>query len=661
MHSVRPIFFGLSIGLMLLAGGLHLTAWAEITKAPFMLVSYGLLFCGCLGAWSCFPDGLRMVWKIVLIVGVSLLVRIGMTGVPVSDDVYRYLWEGKIVAAGESPYRYPADHPGYADYRDAYWEGVNHKDKLTAYPPFAELVFAAISSLFYTPWAFKVFFTIVDLCVIGVLIAMLKQYAMDIRNVLFYALNPLTLFAFAGEAHFDVLLIFAMLLSIWLAEQGRFVWAWFWLGVAIQIKIVAIVLLPLYLWRCQWQKGWIILIPLVIPSLFFVSTLPGFFQGVWHFGGLNTFNGPVHGPIVYMLDGDVFLATLLVIAMLGLLVVWAVWAIRPLTKAAHVSVGALVLLLPVVHYWYILWALPFVVLFPGVSWLVLSLTSGAYFVSVFSVEQGGEWMLPVWAMWFMWLPFLLFFAFELRIVLLRLFRRDSVWKKPETLAVVVPVLNEENRIKSCLIALQAMQSSPNEIIVCDGGSTDRTMSVAETMGAHVIASEPGRGIQIGAGVAQVSSDVVLIVHADCRCDESVSQQIMAVLGKNPDAVGGAVGQRFEASNAKLMIIEMLNDLRAALSGSSFGDQGQFFRVAALEKIGGYPACPLMEDVELSLRMKRAGRVVFIGSGIKNSARQWGRDFSRRVCLILKLVLLFHWNRLLRRDVTRTLYAKYYNR
>jgi len=106
---------------------------------------------------------------------------------------------------------------------------------------------------------------------------------------------------------------------------------------------------------------------------------------------------------------------------------------------------------------------------------------------------------------------------------------------------------------------------------------------------------------------------------------------------------------------------MLNDMRAAVGGSSFGDQGQFFRVAALEKMGGYPAYPLMEDVELSLRMKQAGRVVFLGEGIQNSARQWRQTFGERVRLIIKLIMLFHWNRFLRRDVTQELYTKYYNR
>lgn len=67
----------------------------------------------------------------------------------------------------------------------------------------------------------------------------------------------------------------------------------------------------------------------------------------------------------------------------------------------------------------------------------------------------------------------------------------------------------------------------------------------------------------------------------------------------------------------------------------------------------------MEDIELSLRMMQAGRVVLLDGGIQNSARQWGRDFLKRILLILKLVIVFRLSRLFNRDVTQKLYTIYY--
>jgi len=104
---------------------------------------------------------------------------------------------------------------------------------------------------------------------------------------------------------------------------------------------------------------------------------------------------------------------------------------------------------------------------------------------------------------------------------------------------------------------------------------------------------------------------------------------------------------------------MLNDARATLGGASFGDQGQFFRATAARNWGDFPDYPLMEDIELSLRMMQTGRVVLLGEGIQNSARQWNQDFIKRILLILKLVFVFRLSRLFNRDVTKKLYEMYY--
>jgi len=583
-----------------------------------------------------------------------------MLGMPVSDDVNRYLWEGKLVAAGESPYRFPAEHDYYAQYRDDYWADMNHKDKLTAYPPLVELIFALVNLIAYSPWAFKAVLIIADLLVIGVLIHFLSQYALPLQNVFLYALNPITLFAIAGEAHFDVLMMLAILLSLLFAKNKSYGWSWVWLGIAIQIKIIAVVLIPYYLWRCSWRHSVWLLVPLILPSLYFADTLTGMLQGLWAFGGTNAFNGPLHGPINYLLDGQTTRATGIVMMTFATLMLWVMLTVKTVMKAAFVLIAGLVLLSPVVHYWYVLWIVPFVVIYPALSWLLVSLSSGAYFMSTFAVQSGFEWSLPVWAMWVIWLPFLVVLLYELRMVLLRRLKPQPVWPQPTSLAIVIPTLNEEEKIQACLAALQNQVRPADEIIVSDGGSTDRTIAIARSMGVSVIHSEKGRGAQIKVGVSAIQSDTVLIVHADCVCDKTVSQQIMQVLEQNPDVSGGAVGQRFDQCSLRLLLIEALNDARASLGGASFGDQGQFFRVVALNSQDGVPDYPLMEDVELGLRLLQAGRVVLLDGGVNNSARQWNGTFLHRVGLILRLVFVFRVNRWLGRNITQQLYENYYS-
>jgi hypothetical protein len=102
-------------------------------------------------------------------------------------------------------------------------------------------------------------------------------------------------------------------------------------------------------------------------------------------------------------------------------------------------------------------------------------------------------------------------------------------------------------------------------------------------------------------VAETRSDVVLVLHADSEIAPDTGSRIAAALNTRPEAVGGAVGQHFDRDTPSLCVIECLNEVRAVLLGLSFGDQGQFFRRAAIIAGGGFPNLPLMEDVELSLR------------------------------------------------------------
>ena len=114
----------------------------------------------------CFPK-LNTNYAILTILLVSLVVRLAVLPTAASDDVNRYLWEGKLYAQGVSPYSEPAEHEIYEPYRDHFWEEMNHKDKITAYPPLALHVFSFINSFSYSQWSYKVAFLIADLFLIA--------------------------------------------------------------------------------------------------------------------------------------------------------------------------------------------------------------------------------------------------------------------------------------------------------------------------------------------------------------------------------------------------------------------------------------------------------------------------------------------------------------
>jgi glycosyltransferase involved in cell wall biosynthesis len=173
------------------------------------------------------------------------------------------------------------------------------------------------------------------------------------------------------------------------------------------------------------------------------------------------------------------------------------------------------------------------------------------------------------------------------------------------------------------------------VIIADGGSTDGTAELAEEAGSLVVTAAKGRGNQIRAGVAATTASAVLVLHADAMAPPKAASQVRDALNANPCAAGGAFAMRFTTASPGMTVLTWLNNLRARLSGMSFGDQGQFFRKQAL---GEFPDLPLMEDVETGLRLVRAGGTVFLDGPVRVSGRRWsGPGGVAKVVLVLRLL------------------------
>jgi GT2 family glycosyltransferase len=128
------------------------------------------------------------------------------------------------------------------------------------------------------------------------------------------------------------------------------------------------------------------------------------------------------------------------------------------------------------------------------------------------------------------------------------------------------------------------------------------------------------------------------LHADCIARKGIFEKILGALQANPHIAGGACGMSFEHVDLKTRIVAGLNNARALFTGISFGDQAQFFRAEALNQMGGFPEMMLMEDVELSLRLKQTGGLLFLRNGVTASGRRWkAGSFSSN---FLKVIQLF---------------------
>lgn len=191
------------------------------------------------------------------------------------------------------------------------------------------------------------------------------------------------------------------------------------------------------------------------------------------------------------------------------------------------------------------------------------------------------------------------------------------------LAVVVPTLNEARRIGPLLDRLTSMDGLA-EIIVADGDSTDGTVELVRARPPVKLVSAPrGRGPQLNAGAAVCACDVLWFLHADAWPPDNAAALIDRAL-TDPDVVGGAFRTRTTTDRpSRLMAAAVrLADVRSRYTRIPYGDQGLFVRRGAFKAVRGFPPQPLFEDVELSHRLRRLGKLTTVRASVRVSGRRF---------------------------------------
>jgi rSAM/selenodomain-associated transferase 2 len=195
------------------------------------------------------------------------------------------------------------------------------------------------------------------------------------------------------------------------------------------------------------------------------------------------------------------------------------------------------------------------------------------------------------------------------------------------LSVIIPVLYEQERINKLITHLRFLDQAV-EIIVADGDPDGSTIKCIEDEKVISLTSSKGRGNQLAAAAAIVTRDVVLMLHADTLLPDNAFQSIRAALIQG--ATWGAFRLGIDAPSLPYRIIERTVDLRCKLFTLPYGDQAIFVTNSALQKIGGIPTLPLMEDVELARRLRQAGYAfTLLPQRVSTSARRWQKDGTLR--------------------------------
>lgn len=200
----------------------------------------------------------------------------------------------------------------------------------------------------------------------------------------------------------------------------------------------------------------------------------------------------------------------------------------------------------------------------------------------------------------------------------------------------MPVLNEAADIGATLQALAPLTARGVQLVVADGGSSDATVVLAQAAGAVVVAAPRGRALQMNAGAQQASAPVLLFLHADTVLPDDADQLIFRALADGR-AVWGRFDVRIAGQARMLRVVATFMNLRSRWSGVATGDQAMFMTRAAFDAVGGFAAQPLMEDIDMSARLRQLSRPACLRAKVLTSGRRWEtRGVWRTIFLMWRL-------------------------
>lgn len=190
------------------------------------------------------------------------------------------------------------------------------------------------------------------------------------------------------------------------------------------------------------------------------------------------------------------------------------------------------------------------------------------------------------------------------------------------LSIIVPVLNEAAGIVPALAALQPLRARGHEVIVVDGGSSDSTVELAHGLADRVLAAPRGRAAQMNAGAAVAGGDAFVFLHADTRLPERADTLVAQALSRHR---WGRFDVRIDSAHPLLHMVGAMMNLRSRLTGIATGDQAMFATRTAFDAAGGFAPIMLMEDLELSARLRRIERPACLREQVATSGRRWERN------------------------------------
>lgn len=210
-----------------------------------------------------------------------------------------------------------------------------------------------------------------------------------------------------------------------------------------------------------------------------------------------------------------------------------------------------------------------------------------------------------------------------------------------SLSIIIPCLDEAESIADTLKALQPLRKRGTEVILVDGGSSDDTTARAQPWVDRVLTAPRGRALQMNAGAAHARGEILLFLHADCILPDAADGLIidgLLRLHRN----WGRFDVQIAGRHPLLRVVEALMNARSRATSIATGDQGIFVTRSLFEAAGCFPEIALMEDIELSRRLKRYGDPLCLPHRITVSARRWEKRGVLRTILLMWGLRFGYW-------------------
>jgi rSAM/selenodomain-associated transferase 2 len=201
------------------------------------------------------------------------------------------------------------------------------------------------------------------------------------------------------------------------------------------------------------------------------------------------------------------------------------------------------------------------------------------------------------------------------------------------LSIIIPTLNEEDIITNTLERLKVLREAGHEVIVADAKSFDKTYSLAARFADSVLLTEEGRGWQMNAGAEYANNDILVFLHADTRLPDNADKLINQALQEDGKS-WGRFDLRLSGKARLLRLVERMINWRSCFTGIATGDQAIFVKTTTFKQIDGFADIPLMEDVDLSRRLKRITRPICIKTPVITSSRRWEENGIIRTILLM---------------------------